>query len=83
MHGEILSTAYGGRCHDFMTDGHCTGRGFVVGHEWAAAAAFGSAGEHCCVCGKADEAAIATPPELHDLGRMDASGLMREATRGN
>ena len=74
--------AYGGHCHDFMTDGHCTGRGFVVGHEWASAPAFGSAGEHCCVCGKADEAAIATPPELYDLGRMDASGLM-SASRGN
>ena len=53
---------YGAHCHDFMTDGHCTGRGFVVGHEWAAAAAFGSAGENCCVCGKSFVAAIATRP---------------------
>ena len=70
------TNTYQATCNTFVVDGHCTGNGFAVSHEWAAAAAFGSAGEHCCVCGKDRPAHKATSgrhvqlvrPSPHDVG---------------
>ena len=80
------TNAYHAVCRDFLTDGHCTGTGFAAGHEWAAGAAFGSAGEHCCVCGKgrpvASTSSAATPAAAAPDPDPDPRPWHQPATNG-
>lgn len=59
-------------CAALKNDGHCTGTGFVAGHEWAAGAEFGNPGIHCCACGKLDLSG--TSSQVRPM-RLDAERL--------
>ena len=70
---------YGASCRRMQIDGHCAGGRFVSGHEWAAAAQFGTPGMHCCVCGKLAHQSVQTLvlQELQMLGSDDTAHAMK------